>query len=292
LLNAPAYGAIAHYFNVRRGFATGLATTAGGIGGIIFPLLLQCLLPRVGFAWSARILGFIMLGLAMPANLFIRARLPPRRNTDGTPETSSVWPDLRLYLDLRFSLCAAGIFLMEIGLFVPLTFIVSYAAVHGQDANSSYVILSLLNAGSVLGRFLPGLAADKLGRFNVIMVTIALCTATTLGLWLPAATSRPVLIAYAVLFGFASGSNLGLVPVCLGQLCDARDYARYYTSAMLVASFGTLIGSPIGGALVGLGGELGWTALILFSGLAYALAFVCFSAARVRAVGWSVSEIF
>jgi MFS family permease len=292
LLNAPAYGAIAHFFNTRRGFATGLATTSGGIGGIVFPILLQYLLPKVGFAWSSRIVGFILLGLAVPTNLFIKSRLPPRRNADGTIKMGSVWPDLTLYLDPRFSLCAAGIFLMEIGLFVPLTFIVSYAADHGQNATDSYVILSLLNAGSVLGRFLPGLAADRMGRFNIIMVTILLCTATTIGLWLPAGNSRPILIAYAVLFGFASGSNLGLVPVCLGQLCDARDYARYYTAAMLVASFGSLLGSPLGGALLGLGGETGWLALILFSGLAYTGAFGCFSAARVLAVGWGFKRVF
>ncbi|RMJ20267.1 hypothetical protein CDV36_000027 [Fusarium kuroshium] len=52
LLNAPAYGAIAHFFHTRRGLATGVASTAGGIGGTLFSLLLRHLLgPNgVGFA--------------------------------------------------------------------------------------------------------------------------------------------------------------------------------------------------------------------------------------------------
>lgn len=301
LLNSPAYGTIAHHFNVRRGFATGIASTAGGIGGIVFPIMLQKLLPELGFAWSTRILGFIMLALAVPANLWIKARLPPRRETKipGTNERrtwhtkfASFLPNFGVFRDKRFALAAAGIFFMEWGLFIPLTFIVSYAAANGQNATSSYTLLSFLNVGSVVGRFLPGAMADRFGRFNVIIVTISLCCGTVLGLWLPAGSSDAMIIAYAVLFGFASGSNLGLVPVCLGQLCDSRDYARYITTANFLASFGTLSSTPLGGALLGIGGEKGWMALILFSGLSYALALACYVSARVLAVGWSVRTIF
>jgi MFS family permease len=286
LLNTPAYGAIAHWFNQRRALATGIATTAGGVGGIVFPILLQHLFPRLGFAWSCRILAFIMLALAVPANLFIRTRLPPLRSQNGSVKMSSVMPDLSVFSDARFALSSVGIFFMEWGLFVPITFIISYAAAHDQDATASYVLLSYLNAGSVVGRVLPGFMADRVGRFNVIIVTISLCVITVLALWLPAGKSQPLLTAFAVLFGFASGSNLGLVPVCLGQLCDARVYGRYLSTALMVASFGTLSSVPIGGALLDSGRSgSGWTALILFSGVAYGVALVCYTSARVIAAG-------
>lgn len=299
LLNSPAYGTIAHFFNVRRGFATGIASTAGGVGGIVFPIMLQKLLPRLGFAWSTRILGFILLAVAVPANLWIRTRLPPRKRPADDDndrrwwgKVASVMPDFRVFRDKRFALAAAGIFFMEWGLFIPLTFIVSYAAAHGQNATASYTLLSLLNAGSVLGRFLPGLMADRFGRFNVILVTISLCCATVLGLWLPAGDSHAMLIAFAVVFGFASGSNLGLVPVCLGQLCDSRDYARYLSTANFLASFGTLSSVPIGGALLGDGGHVGWMSVILFSGVSYAVALCCYGSARVLAVGCGLKTKF
>ncbi|SPQ24636.1 00004d59-7eb0-44a9-884c-f07a5290b2b2 [Thermothielavioides terrestris] len=293
LLNSPAYGAIAHFFNARRGLATGIATTAGGVGGVVFPILLRALLPGVGFAWSCRILAFIMLGLAVPSNLFIRTRLTPAKRRDGRPRVQSVWPDFTVFRDPRFAFASIGIFFMEWGLFVPLTFIVSYAAAHGQEETQGYLLLSYLNAGSVLGRVLPGFLADRLGRFNVIIVTIALCAVTVLALWLPAGASQPMLIAYSVLFGFASGSNLGLVPVCLGQLCDHRRYGRLFSTAMMVASFGTLSSVPIGGALLdSKTGESGWTGLIVFAGVSYSAALVCYTTARVLAVGWSPRTIF
>lgn len=286
LLNVPAYGAIAHYFQARRGFATGIATTAGSVGGIAFPLLLQALFPSVGFAWSTRIIGFILLALAVPANLCIRTRLPP------SAHMATVWPDFAIFRDLKFSLSCAGIWFMEWGIFIPLTFIVSYAAECGFDPNSAYTLLALLNVGSFFGRFLPGFLADRIGRFNVIVITIGLCVVTVLALWLPAGDSWGLLVAFVVCFGFASGSNLGLYPVCLGQLCDARDYGRFYSTALMIASFGTLSSLPIGGALRDVGDGHSWKAVILFSALSYLIAMSCFLGARVLAVSWGVKKVF
>ncbi|KAI5926677.1 major facilitator superfamily domain-containing protein [Camillea tinctor] len=292
LLNVPAYGAIAHFFRARRGLATGIAATAGSIGGIVFPLFLQAMLPRLGFAWSTRIIGFILLFLSAIANLLVRARLPPTPRAGRRRD--SIMPDWSLFRDLRFSLCCAGVWFMEWGIFIPLTFIVSYAAAHGQDASDAYTLLAVLNAGSFFGRCLPGFLADKIGRFNVIVVTNALCAISILVFWLPAKDSRALLIVFAVTFGFASGSNLGLYPVCIGQLCDTRDYGRFYSTALMLGSLGTLTSVPIGGALLGLGSEpeQGWLALILFAALSYIIAMSCFLGARVIAVSWRVKEIF
>lgn len=257
------------------------------MGGIAFPLLLQSLLPKVGFAWTTRILGFILLALAVPANLWLRARLPARGGLQ------SVRPDFTIFRDRCYAVATAGVFFMEWGIFVPITFIVSYAAAHRQDTTQSYTLLSLLNAGSVVGRLLPSLLADKLGRFNIIIVTIALSSASVLGLWLPAGDSPRMLVAFAVIFGFASGSNLGLIAVCLGQLCEPGEYGRFFGTAMTVASLGTLSSLPIAGALLGVGDrETGWTAAIVFSGASYAVALGCYMAARILAVGWGFKTIF
>ena len=289
MLNAPAYGAIAHFFNIRRGLATGVASTAGGVGGIVFPLLLRHLLgPNgVGFGWCCRILGFIMLGLAVPANLFIKSRLADQVSTEGKSRFGSVWPDLGVFRDRRFALASAGYFFMEWGLFVPLTYIVSYGNAYGISTSDSSLLLSLLNAGSVVGRFLPGLLSDKLGRFNVIIVTIAFCAITVLAIWLPCDGSNTVAIAFCITFGIASGSNLSLIPVCLGQFCESQHYGRYFATSSMLASFGTLSSVPVAGALLGTGDrDTGWMGLILFAGCSYAIALICYISARVLTVGW------
>ena len=236
LLNTPAYASIGHFFKRRRGLATGIAYTSGSIGGIVIPLMLQSLLPKIGFAWSIRVLGFLLLALAVPANLFITTRLPPSSSSQ-TPV--SVIPDLSAFRkDPSYALCTAGMFLMEWGLFVPLTYTSAYVTTHGQDASFGFTVLALLNAGSFFGRLLPGFLADLLGRFHVIIVTISLCAISVLALWLPAADSKAVIIAFAISFGFASGSNLSLIPVCLSQLCSIENYGRYVSTSYFFVSFG------------------------------------------------------
>jgi predicted MFS family arabinose efflux permease len=234
LIFTPAIASIGHFFLVQRGNATGLATTGGSIGGVVFPLMLQQLFPKIGFAWATRAMGFIFILLFTVANLLIKSRLPPKRG-------ASAIPDFRIFRNPTFALTTAGVFLTEWGLFVPLSYISSYALSERVDPAFSYQLLAILNAGSFFGRWLPGVLADKIGRFNMMIMTVALCVITTFVLWLPAGHSIAMIITFCLLFGFASGSNIGLTPVCVGQLCDTREYGRYYATCYTIVSFGSVL---------------------------------------------------
>ena len=48
LIFTPAVSSIAHFFFRKRAAATGLATTGGSVGGIIFPLMLEKVFQLVG----------------------------------------------------------------------------------------------------------------------------------------------------------------------------------------------------------------------------------------------------
>jgi len=289
LIFTPAVSSIGHFFMVKRGSATGLAAAGGSIGGITFPLMLQRLFPRIGWVWSTRVLALIFLVLCTISVLLVRSRLPPKAG-------SSVLPDFRIFRQRAFALTTAGVFFMEWGLFIPITYMVSYIISTGAVAKTSsfpYTVLAVLNAGSSLGRYLPGIFADIVGRFNAMILTLLLCGLTTLSLWLPAAllpssssAIKPLVIVYAALFGFASGSNISLTPVCVGQLCKTTEYGRYYATCYTAVSFGTLTGIPIAGALLQAcsGGYLG---VILFTGGCYVLSLVSFLLARHEKVGWA-----
>lgn len=230
-MNGPAIASIGHFFLQRRGNATGVAMTSGSIGGVIFPLMLQKLFPQVGFAWATRILGFIIVVLVVIANLLIKSRLPHKKAGNAMPYFAA-------FKDVKFASMTIGIFLLEWGLFVPLTYISSYAVDHGASSAFGFQILAMLNAGSFFGRVSAGWVADVIGRFNTLIITVALCVITNLALWLPAGQSKSLLIVFAVFFGFASGSNLSLSPVCVGQLCKTENYGRYYATCWMVVSFG------------------------------------------------------
>lgn len=233
LLFAPAIACIGHWFYRRRGRATGLATTGGSLGGVMFPLLLENLFPKIGFAWATRVVALISLLLMAVGCWLVKSRLPKKRTTK-----ENILPDLGILLDASFALVTLGIFFAELGIFIPITFISSYALSHDISQKISYQLLAFLNVGSVFGRALPGFTADYVGRFNAMIVTVLLSLLSTACLWLPAGNSVAMLVVYTLVFGFASGSNISLAPVCVGQICKTEHYGRYYATSYTVASLG------------------------------------------------------
>ncbi|KAL3450639.1 major facilitator superfamily domain-containing protein [Aspergillus insuetus] len=280
MIFTPAVSSIGHYFNERRGVATGLAATGGSVGGVAFPLILESLFPKIGWGWATRVIALICLVLLIGACLLVNSRLPKK-----PASKENVLPDFRIFQDLKLTLTTAGIFFIEWGLFIPISYISSYALAHGTEETLSYQMLAFLNVGSVLGRAIPGFFADHVGRFNTLVVTVALCLVCNACLWLPAGDSMPVLIAYCVIFGFASGSNISLTPVCISQLCKIENYGRYYATSYTIVSFGTLTGMPIAGEILARCNGDYW-GLITYTVCCYAAGLICVTAAKFVHVGW------
>lgn len=76
----PTLALVTTYFDKRRGIAVGLVTTGNSLGGAIYPVIARQLLPEIGFAWTARVLGFINLAVLCVALAFLKPRLPPRKS--------------------------------------------------------------------------------------------------------------------------------------------------------------------------------------------------------------------
>jgi MFS family permease len=286
LIFSPSFAAVGHWFLRRRGQMTGLAAVGGSLGGIVYPLSLQALFPRIGFAWSTRVVALCDLVLLIVANLCIRSRLPPKKAS-----RENILPDFRIFRDPVFALTTLGVFFIEWGLFIPLAYISSYSLAHGVSEALSYQMLAILNVGSCFGRYFPGLIADNIGRFNAMVVTTFLCLVAALGFWLPAGDSVALIIVFSLLFGFASGSGISLTPVCVGQLCKVENYGRYYATCYTLVSFGSLTGIPIAGRLVGACGGEFW-GLIVFAGMSYTASLGTFAAARVLGAGWKVRVVY
>lgn len=258
---------------------------------MIYPLMLQQLFPRVGWAWAIRIMAFIFLFLVIIANLLIRSRLPPKPG-------GSVWPDFRIFRQLDFALTTAGVFCMEWGLFIPLTYLSTWAIDTGVgNAAFAFQLLAILNGASFFGRWIPGFIADAIGRFNTMIISMLLCFVSLIGLWLPGTIddapgrgSTILATLFAVAFGFASGSNISLTPVCVGELCATEEYGRYFATCYTIVGIGCLTGLPIAGAIqVSEGGV--FEGLISFTIACYAVGIVCFLVVRVRRGGWKLFRI-
>ncbi|RAL05339.1 MFS general substrate transporter [Aspergillus ibericus CBS 121593] len=285
-LFTPAIAAIGHWFNVRRAFVTGLACTAGGLGGVIFPAIIYFTAPKIGFGWTIRIIALLSAVLCVIACFLIKTRLPLGKEAGG-----SALADFKALRDPKYAATTIAIFLVEFAVFVPTTYLSAYAVHVGLSNTVSYLLIVFLNIGLIPGRLLPGLAADRLGRFNMMVLTSLVCAILTLALWYKSGSSLGAIVCYAVLFGFWSGTAMSLSPVCISQICATEDYGTRTGTTYTIASIGVLTGIPIAGAIQQRDhGEYG--GLIIFAGVLYLSAAAAFAVARGICRGWSLKTRF
>jgi MFS family permease len=135
---------------------------------------------------------------------------------------------------------------------------------------------------------------------------LVLCMLCNLCIWLPATLIQSLatedvkasLIAYSIIFGLASGSNLSLIGPCIGQLCETKNYGRYFSTSYFFVSISTLIGIPIAGKIIeaarasGPEGLNGYWGLAVLIGIGYAASTICMAAVRIIKVGWSARGLF
>lgn len=76
----PTMGLTSTYFEKRRALVLGIGALGSCTGGVLFPVLIQQLLPQIGFGWTVRIIGFVMVATNAITIAFYRTRLPPRRS--------------------------------------------------------------------------------------------------------------------------------------------------------------------------------------------------------------------
>ncbi|KAF1846362.1 MFS monocarboxylate transporter-like protein [Cucurbitaria berberidis CBS 394.84] len=284
ILWTTSIATLGHWFEQNRGLATGLATTAGGFGGVGYPVIFARLTSRIGFAWTMRCFALLSTFCFLLGVLLLDTRLP--RSSRGALALN--WQGFR---DVRFVLTMSAIFILDWAVLIPPAYITIYAASVNLHSISQH-ILAILNAASIFGRGLPGPVADRLGRFNVMIACSTMCTISILGLWLNIGSSIPGLVAFAVVYGFFSGSAYSLTPVCVAQLCKTEDYASRYGTAYGIVSFATLAGVPLSGTILSAGRGDNYSPLILFCGATYATSTLIFIMARGVSKGWRLRTKF
>ena len=80
LLFVPSMALVSTYFLKRRSLALGLTAGGSATGGLVFPAIVEQLLPKVGFGWTLRVIAFLVAAIMIVCGIFIRPRLPPRKS--------------------------------------------------------------------------------------------------------------------------------------------------------------------------------------------------------------------
>ncbi|KAI5997685.1 MFS general substrate transporter [Pisolithus orientalis] len=241
IIYAPAVSVVSHWFSKKKGMALGIVSIGSSLGGILFPITGQNLLPLVGFKWTVRTFGLMMLVALGIANLTIDRRLPPANVQDGLLNLTAFRnPAYTIY-------CISGMACF-LGLYTALTYLSLSAAAVGVSTNFSFYLVAIANAASGFGRLSAGLLADQIGPLNAMIPFTSLAGILTFS-W-PYASSQRELIAISLIYGFASGTYVSLFvapPMAMG---DVGDVGRRMGMFMTIAALGMLAGPPISGAII------------------------------------------
>ncbi|KAK9246637.1 major facilitator superfamily domain-containing protein [Lipomyces tetrasporus] len=237
--------AVSGWFIKKRGAALGLSVSGSSVGGVILPIVFRQVLKRSNFGWAVRSVGFLMTFAAFVSCFTITSRFIPK----GVQRLDVKRTILMPYMNIKFALIAFGVFLIYWGIFVPIGFIPTHASFHGFSASMADYLVSIMNGTSFFGRVIPGILADKLGRFNTFIVCCTTAGVLILGLWLPATGHVPIII-FAAFFGFASGASISLMPALIAEISPLHEIATRIGAVSAFVSFATLSGLPISGAIL------------------------------------------
>ncbi|CAK1357027.1 putative transporter MCH4 [Cercospora beticola] len=254
----PAMGLIGTYFSGRRALAMGMASAGNSVGGIIYPVLVQQLLPKLGFAWTARVLGFLNLGLLIIVMIFMRPRLPPRR--------SGPIVDLSAFKEPTYVFLTACCFFIIWAIYFTLYYISSYAIeVAGVSFTSALNLTIIINGVGLPARIIPSFFADRFGQLNTQVPILLVLTVVAFS-WI-AVRDNTGLYIFTVIYGIVCAAFQGLVPSTVASITlEMNKFGTRLGMAFGILSFAALTGPSIGGALQGamdgsyLGAQL-WSAI-------------------------------
>jgi predicted MFS family arabinose efflux permease len=191
--------------------------------------------------------------------------------------------DVTAFRSAPFMLFCIGGFLAFQGLFIPFFYMQFYAiSKHITSENLAFYLLSILNAASVFGRIFPNIIADRLGPMNIVL-TCALLTGI-LVFCLISIHNVGGMVVFTLFFGFFSGSFVSLPPTVIVHLTpDRRFIGTRLGMYFSMVAIGTLIGAPIGGAILK---ASGFTALWIYGGTLVTVGGLFIFATRVAHKGW------
>ncbi|RMJ28988.1 Major Facilitator Superfamily [Aspergillus sp. HF37] len=245
LIFIPGVAILSTYFDKKLAIANGIAAAGSGVGAIIYPIVFHRLYERIGFGWTTRAIGLIILVSLSPLLLF-RVRV---QQSGGRKLID--WPAFKEPAYVSF---ISGGILVYITLNIPFYYISSFAISHGiAHGDLAFYLLPIITTGSVFGRIVPNLFAHKVGPFNIVFVCAVICGALMFALI--DLSNLGGLIVVALLYGFFSGAFVSLPPTCFVKLSPNRSLiGTRMGMGYAVMMIGNLIGTPIAGAILEDGG--------------------------------------
>ncbi|KAJ2926442.1 hypothetical protein H1R20_g10652, partial [Candolleomyces eurysporus] len=231
------------HFKERRAFITGIVMSGSAFGAMIFPIMLDKLIDSKGFQGGVRGSSYMVIAFLVISNCLIAK--PPKQWSPRFPPV-----DLMSYLKERhYALACGAIFLCFITMWFPQNYIEDFAVQHAVNPDVSFYSVAVIGIAGVLGRIVMGLAAERVGPWNLVVLMTGLSFLMTC--LVMALKSVGGLVVVSFLYGFISNAWLSLLITALATLASRPGEVGHRVGmAFTVASFGAFLSVPAHAGLV------------------------------------------
>jgi MFS family permease len=270
---------IARWFVRKRGIATGIVKVGTGAGQMTFPFLASVLITLYGWRNSCAIIGVaVLIFLVAIAQLLRRdpGSMGLFPDGDTAPAASglfSVTDGLFLREALRtrqfWTLCAAKLAIVFC-LMTVMVHIVPFAHEIKVSATRAASVLSTIGGVSMAGRFISGLAIDRIGSKRVMVFSFVLLIAGLF--WLQMTTELWMLYLFAIVYGIAHGGFFTSFSPIVAEFFGIKAHGALFGITMFCGTFGGAMGPVMAGYVFDITG--GYGGAIWICTLVAALGFV------------------
>ncbi|KAH8689024.1 major facilitator superfamily domain-containing protein [Talaromyces proteolyticus] len=257
LVFTPGLSVMSSYFHNKRLVAVGLSAAGAATGGMVYPATVNALLyhSNVGYPWTMRVLGLIMLVTHIPSIVGYRPYLPPR--------ITGPIVEWQAFREKPFVFFTASMFFNFWGLYMAFFYLGIFAreTIHLAD---SLNLLIVLNGVGVIGRTVPNFIGQKYTGIMNITIVMSLISAVCIYCW-AALHDSAGLYGWTVIYGLVAGGAQALFPAMATRQTTELNKVGTRTGMVLsIVSFSCLTAPAIQGALCERDGG-GYLAAQLFS---------------------------
>jgi MFS family permease len=273
----PILSVAPEYFDTRRGTAMGFILSGTGVGGLIFSPSFQALLNRFGPRWTLRFLALLNLVIGIP----IAVTAAPSRFRGRRPTHI----DFKTARKPAFLFSAGAAFLSAGGNLLPGIFLPQFSTVLGYSTGFAAILLAISNGVASASQTLAGFAGDRFGRQNTLIFMITISLISTVGFWFGSLMggNKGLWLTFIVFYGIAGGGYNALFPTMVAEVFGMQNYASVNGFMYFVRGLGAVVGSPVGGKILGSAGQTfgNWKNVVWFDAALLAGAAVCVAGVRL-----------
>ena len=263
----PATTLVTRWFRKRRAMALSIASTGLSLGGVILTPLSVLMVESLTFETAAPLMGVLyLIGVIPVALIWLRPdptamglsidgeRAGPIIQISGAAENlgSSVDKKVDVSLNgLTFKQARSGRFFWGVAsgyIFLMMAQVGGIAHQFGLareqlTESQTAIAIAILPVASIVGRLIGGWIVDQMSirAFAIFMMVLQGLSLSLLATGVNAVT----LCLGLGLFGVTVGNLLMLQPLLIAEAFGVRDYARIFSVANLLSSWGTAAGPAV-----------------------------------------------